>query len=81
MRVLLQLARNLNLNSIRDLGAFQSHSSVARVFEHTSRNLPKPTPEGCDRLGEANPTITQATRDREASESLGQKWGLRGPSV
>lgn len=42
---------------------------------------PNPTPVGCDRLGESNPSITQASRDRETAESLGEKRGREVPPV
>ena len=41
---------------------------------------PLPTPVGCDRKSEANPTITQPARDGETAESLGRNRTAGGPS-
>ncbi len=52
-----------------------------RHFDPRRINTWKPTQVGCDRKSARNPTITQAARDRETTESLGQKWSVGVPSV
>ena len=47
-------------------------------FVFTRFNSWNPTPVGCDRLSEANTSITQAARDRETAESLGQNGASEG---